>query len=152
VGNDQQDSDGQFDAETCREENVKHLEMVQAVINRLASNSFLVKTWSITIATATYGIAVNRSDWRISTIGAFAVLTFWFIDSYFLRQERLFRLLYDYVRSDIRAVPRFSMKTTRFNRRVYRRSVFFSLTLWVLYGMLIIVGIALGIVVHHSGR
>jgi hypothetical protein len=150
VADDQDDPEDQFDAEIQREENVKHLEMLQVIINRLASNSFLVKTWSITIATATYGIAVNRSDWRISSIGALAVSIFWIIDSYFLRQERLFRLLYDYVRSDIRAVPRFSMKTTRFNRRVHRRAVFFSLTLWVLYGMLIAVGLALGFIVYAS--
>ena len=100
--------------------------------------------------TAAYGIAVNRLDWRISSIGILAVLTFWVIDSYYLRQERLFRLLYDYVRSNIRAVPRFSMKTIRFNRRVHRRVVFFSLTLFTLYGMLIVVGVALTMITYSS--
>ena len=150
MADDQDNSEDQFDEETVREENVKHLEMIETIISRLASNSFLIRAWSVTIATAAYGIAVNRLDWRISSIGILAVLTFWVIDSYYLRQERLFRLLYDYVRSNIRAVPRFSMKTIRFNRRVHRRVVFFSLTLFTLYGMLIVVGVALTMITYSS--
>jgi hypothetical protein len=137
--------DNSFD-ETAREENVKHLEMIQAIISRLAGNSFLIKAWTVTVAAAAYSIAVNRLDWRICTIGTLAVAEFWVLDSYFLRQERIFRLLYDYVRSDIRAMPRFSMATTRFRSRVHRRTVFFSITLSVLYGTLIAIGIALAIV------
>ncbi|HKR51134.1 MAG TPA: hypothetical protein VJT72_16410 [Pseudonocardiaceae bacterium] len=137
--------DNSFD-ETAREENVKHLEMIQAIISRLAGNSFLIKAWTVTVAAAAYGIAVNRLDWRICIIGTLAVAEFWVLDSYFLRQERIFRLLYDYVRSDIRAMPRFSMATTRFRSRVHRHTVFFSITLSVLYGTLIAIGITLAIV------
>jgi hypothetical protein len=31
---------------------IKHLEMIQAVISRLANNSFLLKGWSITLVSA----------------------------------------------------------------------------------------------------
>ena len=31
---------------------VKHLEMIQAVINRLGNNSFLLKSWSMTVIVA----------------------------------------------------------------------------------------------------
>lgn len=54
--------------EIARAENVKHLEMIQAVVTRLAGNSFLIKAWSISVAAAAYGIAVNRVDWRICLI------------------------------------------------------------------------------------
>lgn len=136
--------DQEFSDEVAREENVKHLEMIQAVIARLGGNSFLIKAWAVTAAAAAYGIAVNRIDWRVGLIGILIVLGFWVLDSYYLRQERLFRLHYDYVRSDVRAVPRFSMSTTRFNSRVRRRAVLFSTSLVTLYGTLVVVGLALG--------
>ena len=140
----------EVDEKTAREENVKHLDWIQAIVARLASNSFHIKIWCITVTAAIYGIVVNRVDWRLFAIGAFAVAAFWFLDSYFLRQERLFRLLYDYVRSDVRAVPRFSMHTTRFQSRVNRRAVFLSTTLISFYGMLGGVGFALLLLYYYS--
>jgi hypothetical protein len=133
-------TDDENDDGVIRSENVKHLEMLQGIISRLAANSFLIKAWSITAAAAFYGIAVNRGDWRISVVGAVLVIAFWVLDSYYLRQERLFRLLYDSVRSDIRAVSRFSMNPTQFHSRVHRTAVFFSVTLLVLYGSIVAVG------------
>lgn len=126
----------------ARQENVKHLEMIQSIVTRLASNSFLIKAWTVTLATAAFGISINRADWRLSIIGVAMVIAFWGLDSYFLRQERLFRLLYDYVRSEP-AVPRFAMQTIRFNARVHRRAVFFSTTLVILYGSLVLAGLGL---------
>lgn len=129
--------------ETIRTENVKHLEMIQAIVARLAGNSFLIKAWTISVSAAAFGIAINRFDWRLCAVGTFVVLAFWMLDCYFLRQERLYRLLYDYVRSDIRSTPRFSMNVGRFRPRVHRRAVFFSITLVALYGTLTVIGIAL---------
>lgn len=146
------DVENDLEEEIARQENVKHLEWIQAIINRLASNSFNIKAWCLTVAAAAYGIAVNRVDWRLSAIGLFVVAAFWFLDSYFLRQERLFRLLYDHVRSDARAVPRFSMHTTRFQPRVSRWAAFFSTTLLSFYGMLVILGVALLFIHCYSLR
>ncbi len=79
---------------------VKHLEMTQAVINRLGSNSFLLKGWSMTIiVTAT--VLIARYDLQhpcliLSLI--IPILGFWILDGYFLWQERLFRKIYDEIR------------------------------------------------------
>ncbi|GAA2822291.1 hypothetical protein [Saccharopolyspora taberi] len=139
--------------EVTRAENVKHLELIQAIITRLASNSFLVKGWSLTVSMAAYGVSLNRTDWRLAIIGLALTLGFWWLDSYFLRQERLFRLLYDYVRSDIRAVPRFAMNVSIFLDRdiVQQGKVMGSGTLVAFYGVLAIVGMAIvtiSILVH----
>lgn len=133
----------EVDEKTAREENVKHMEFIQAIIARLAANSFHVKTWCLTITAATYGVAVSQVDWSLLTVGLFVIVTFWLLDSYFLHQERLFRLLYDHVRSDVRAVPRFSMNTTRFQPGTKRRAAFFSFTLASFYGILCTVGAVL---------
>ena len=79
---------------------VKHLEMTQAVINRLGSNSFLLKGWSMTvIVTAMVLIArhgIQNPCIILSLI--FPILAFWILDGYFLWQERLFRKIYDEIR------------------------------------------------------
>ena len=129
--------------EIAREENVKHLEWILGIVTRMNGNSFLIKSWCLTIAAATYGFAVNRVDWRLTAIGMLAVHGFWLLDTSYLRQERLFRLLYDHVRLNTRAVPRFSMTTTRYQDREVARyqRVFWSLTLTLFYGMLLAVGL-----------
>ena len=82
---------------------VKHLEMIQVVINRLGTNSFLVKGGSlITIIAATI-LALQAADHFIFNILTLTVLIpiilgFWTLDSYFLWKERLFRQVYEEVR------------------------------------------------------
>ena len=129
--------------EVAREENVKHLEWILGIVTRMGNNSMLIKGWSLTVAAASYGFSVNRLDWRLTLIGMITVLGFWSLDTYFLRQERLFRLLYDYVRSDTRAVPRFSMSVHRFLDReaVQYLTVARSQTLLVFYGILLVAGL-----------
>lgn len=142
---------GAPDERADREENVKHLEMIQSIITRLGGNSFLIKGWCLTVAAATYGFAVNRVDWRITLIGLAVVATFWSLDAYFLRQERLFRHLYNHVRRSWVAVPRFSMNLQPFLgfHTVQRWKVFFSVTLVLFYGSLVVVGIVVSILAHQ---
>jgi hypothetical protein len=129
---------------TPREENVQHLGWIQGVVSRLASNSFLIKGWALTVAAATFGFAVNRTDWRITMLGVLILGGFWYLDSFFLQQERLFRMLFDKVRTDTHSVSRFEMDITPFRRerRGKRASAFFSSTLVNFYGMLVAIGVA----------
>ncbi|MER7112849.1 hypothetical protein ABT332_00015 [Saccharomonospora azurea] len=114
---------------------VKHLEMVQAVISRLASNSFLIKGWALTATGVFYGLAVNKSSWNFALLGAVAALMFWFLDSYYLRQERLYRRLYESVRSQDGKVPHYSLNASGYQKRETRTKSFFSTTLVSLYSM-----------------
>ena len=38
---------------------LKHLEMIQAVITRMAKNSFLLKGWSITLTAAIFALGTG---------------------------------------------------------------------------------------------
>lgn len=78
------------------EDKVKHLEMIQSIISRMASNSFLIKGWSITIVVAILGLA--NKDSIIILITIFPVVMFWMLDIYYLSQEKKFRELYNRVR------------------------------------------------------
>ena len=85
---------------TDKELVVKHLEMTQGVINRLAHNSFLVKGWSMAILGAAILFIEKNSSGSAYLILAFSVpiVSFWVLDGYFLWQERLFRGIYNDVR------------------------------------------------------
>ena len=79
---------------------VKHLEIIQGIVNRLAHNSFLIKGWSMTML----GVVIlfisrnqNQSSYLILCF-LIPVIGFWILDAYFLWQERLFRGVYDDVR------------------------------------------------------
>lgn len=91
---------------------IKHMEMIQAVITRLAGNSFLVKGWAVTIATALLGFAVSRNESRLAWIALAPVLLFWWLDAYYLYAERLFRGLYEQVRRSDPKVEPFYMAAT----------------------------------------
>ena len=77
---------------------VKHLEMTQAVINRLANNCVLVKGWSMTIILAVMVLITKHEIQSPYFVSAFFILPIWILDGYFLWQERLFRQVYGEVR------------------------------------------------------
>jgi len=91
---------------------VKHMDMIQAVIGRLAGNSFLIKGWAITVAGVFFGFAVKDLAWDLALAGLLPTLAFWIVDTYFLRSERLFRALYDQVRTFDEQVKAFFMGAT----------------------------------------
>ena len=69
----------------------KHLDYIQAVINRLAGNSFAVKGWAVTILTALFALASAASvQNEVVWLGLLPIFAFWLLDGYFLWQERLF--------------------------------------------------------------
>lgn len=72
----------------------KHLEMIQAVINRMGSNSFVFKGWSITIITGISAFVANDKNLSLILIPFIATILFWSVDAYYLMLEREFRKLY----------------------------------------------------------
>lgn len=90
----------------------KHLEFLQATISRKAQNSFAYKGWTITLVSAI--IALSQGNNSSGYLAALVpLLGFWALDAYSLRQERLFRSLYDEVRC--RQDTDFCMSTVPFN-------------------------------------
>jgi hypothetical protein len=87
-----------MDYQDVSENQVKHLEMIQAVVARLGNNAFLIKGWAITVAGAFLAFAVNRTRWELAIAALAPTVLFWLLDASFLRNERLFRDLFDRVR------------------------------------------------------
>lgn len=115
---------------------VKHLEMLQAVVTRLGNGSFLIKGWTMTLAGAFLGFSVNRSSWKIAAIAIVPLVGFWILDSYYLRQERLFRALYEAARKPGTAVELFSMNVAPYKASITWKRVVTSHTMVNFYGVL----------------
>jgi hypothetical protein len=119
---------------------LKHLEMIQAVISRMALNSFFIKGWSVTLVSALMALAVNNVNTWIFVLVLLPVILFWVLDAFFLHQERLFRALYDDIRDKTETEIDFSMDTNRFRSQVASWLVVgFSKTLLIFHGMLLTV-------------
>lgn len=120
------------------DEKLKHLEFIQAVINRLASDSFRMKGWSVVVATA-FLVFISRVGCDdVIPVGIVPVLVFWGLDGYFLWQERLYRALYDRVRTLNKEDIDFSMNTSEFKDGSLTSwlSAMFSSTLLFFHGVL----------------
>lgn len=119
---------------------IKHLELIQGIVNRLAGNSFMIKGWSVTLVSALFVLAVKDVDVRYSLIAFFPVPFFWGLDGYFLAKERQFRDLYNAVRKMPESAINFSMDVEPYaiGRNTWMRSVF-SETLIPFHGVMVAV-------------
>ncbi|WP_326545195.1 hypothetical protein QGN32_15210 [Mycolicibacterium sp. ND9-15] len=77
-----------------RSDHHKHMDYVQAVITRLANNSFLMKGWALTLSSALLGFAITQKHAGLALAAIVPVTAFWLLDTYYLRQERAFRDMY----------------------------------------------------------
>lgn len=76
-------------------EKLKHLEFIQNVITRMNTNSFQIKSWTVTIVSALLAIFASSGSMFFLYVTIFPIIIFWFLDSYYLTQERKFRGLYN---------------------------------------------------------
>ncbi len=79
----------------------KYLEMIQGVITRLASHSFLLKGWTVTLASALLGFAGREQDDQLARLALLPTLIFWALDAYYLGQEQRHRLLFAQARDGV---------------------------------------------------
>lgn len=116
-----------------------HLGFIQTTIDRMASNLFLLKGWTITLIAALFALAAKDSNQAYFLIAYFPAAMFWVLDGYFLSQERRFRSLYDHVRNLDESEIDFSMDTRPFAKVKGNTWVeaFFSKTLLIYYGALV---------------
>lgn len=94
------------------ENKIKHLEMIQGVINRMASNSFALKGWAVTLVAGIFVLAGKDTDKLYFLVAYIPVVVFWWLDAYYLLQERLYRSLYEKVRNTSEDDIDFSLKAT----------------------------------------
>jgi hypothetical protein len=118
----------------------KHLELIQGIVNRLSTNSFLLKGWSVALVSAMFALSSKDSRPAFLFLAYIPAVIFWGLDGYCLWQERLFRALYKHVRVMPDKEVDFCMSTEKIQLRKGLRWLdsVFSLTLIAFHGALII--------------
>ena len=119
---------------------LKEIDLIQACIKRMADNSFLLKGWTITILVAVLAFFAEKKDvYSISIILLIATINFWYLDAFFLRAERMYRKLYEWVISNRMNTldNAFDLNPNRFSNQVEKTfQIMISKTLRSFYGTL----------------
>jgi uncharacterized membrane protein len=126
------------DPTMANENKLKHIDLIQAIVTRMASNSFLLKGWSVTLVSALFALAAKDANKNYIIVAFLPVLIFWVLDAYFLCQERRFRALYNSVVTKTEDQINFSMDTSTYRSgKNTWPSAFFSVTLLLFYASML---------------
>lgn len=120
--------------EHLKEYMLKEIDIIQDIIKRMAFNSFMIKGWAISLVVVT--LLLKGAVYQV-WIAFIPLLVFWFLDAYFLWQERMYRKLYDWVIANRLKTEDylFDMNAYRFQKEVQSRyRIMFSITLGWFYG------------------
>ncbi len=121
--------------ENLKEYMLKEIDIIQEIIKRMAFNSFMIKGWAITLVVVT--LLLKGTEKYQVWIAFIPLIVFWFLDAYFLWQERMYRRLYEWVINNRLKTEEslFDMNAYRFKDKVQSRvRIMFSITLGWFYG------------------
>ena len=132
-------------------EQIKHLEFLQAIITRMNTNSFQLKTMCVTLVSAILGFAFTLDKAELLFVSLMPILLFWVLDAYYLQQERKFRGIYHAVAGlkPTPDIPVFSMPVHKFTGEKYKYTkVLCSETLLLFYVPMLIITAVIGLLLE----
>ncbi len=121
--------------DNLKEYMLKEIDIIQDIIKRMAFNSFMIKGWAITLVVVS--LLLKGTERYQVWIAFIPLVVFWFLDAYFLRQERMYRKLYKWVINNRLKTEEylFDMNARRFENKVQSiPRTMFSITLGWFYG------------------
>jgi hypothetical protein len=84
--------------ETDKENLHKEIDLIQECIKRMASNSFLLKGWTISLVAVVLALSEkNVSPYFLGLAILVPIISFWYLDAFFLYTEKLYRKMYEWV-------------------------------------------------------
>ncbi|MBF1700098.1 MAG: hypothetical protein HXO93_04715 [Streptococcus sanguinis] len=126
-----------------KESKLKHIDIVQSTISRMAQNSFTIKGWTITILVGLF-VFLQKDNFRNNMIIYLVpIIFFWILDSYYLWQERLFRKLYNDVIVNVTEESDLSMNIIQYKNTVKFFSSLFSVSEIMVYLPLLLITLLL---------
>ncbi len=119
----------------------KEIDLIQGCINRMAHNSFMLKGWTVSLIAVVLALMKDEIDFiALSLILLIPIICFWYLDAFFLRTERMYRKLYEWVikeRLNDNNEFLYDLNSSRFKKEVQSTlGVMFSPTLKVFYGVI----------------
>ena len=115
---------------------LKHLDLIQGVINRLSTNSFLLKGWSVVLTSAFFALSAPTQQINFIYLAFVPATIFLGLDGYYLWKERQFRDLYDVVRKKAADDINFEMNEKEASDKTLLGAIF-SWTILAFHGVLI---------------
>jgi hypothetical protein len=126
-----------------KESKLKHIDIIQSTISRMAQNSFTIKGWTITILVGLF-VFLQKDNFRNNMIIYLVpIIFFWSLDSYYLWQERLFRKLYNDVIVNVTEESDLSMNIIQYKNTVKFFSSLFSVSEIMVYLPLLLITLLL---------
>jgi hypothetical protein len=124
----------------------KEIDLIQSVINRMASNSFLLKGWLVSLVAVV--LALTKETIVATKLSYFSLLLclptilFWYLDAFYLHKEKCYIKMYNWVIENRKITEEnsYCLKYTRFESQV--ESVFkimFSKTIIPFYGLVLFI-------------
>ncbi len=135
------------------EKKIKHLEMIEKIIERMASNSFKLKGWTVTLIAVISAIIARDSDKYLFFLVLIPIGAFWCLDAFYLQLERKYRELYERVRKREDETD-FSMDTNEIskeNNTLSFCSCFWSTTIKWFYGSMFATAFVATIIINWNG-
>lgn len=128
-----------------------HLDIIQSAALRMGNNSFALKGWAVTLVAGIFALSSKDADKMYFLITYIPVLVFWGLDAYYLKQERLYRALYNKIRKKEESQVDFEMNTTlpelQSGKTKYFACLFSATELWF-YFPLALLSTAIIIITH----
>lgn len=122
------------------ENKLKHLEFLHNTINRMSTNSFIIKGWAVTLLSAIFVLADKETNQNYIILMFIVIPVFWYLNGYFLLQERKFRALYDEVRIKKEEEINFSMDISNYKTdKNTIQDCLFAQSIWPIYIFLLII-------------
>lgn len=126
-----------------KESKLKHIDIVQSTISRMAQNSFAIKGWTITVLVGLF-VFLQKDNFRNNMIiYLIPIIFFWVLDSYYLWQERLFRKLYNDIIVNVTEESDLSMNIIQYKAKVKFYSSLFSVSEIMIYLPLLLITLLL---------
>lgn len=125
--------------QTTPNDRIKHLELIQAVVSRMAGNSSTLKGWTVTLVAALIALAAKDGNPVYLWAGFLPAVAFGALDAYYLHLERSFRHLYEAAAAPDTDVPLFTLQRPRVERGLrHYLSTFGQPVIWGFYSAIIL--------------
>ncbi len=140
-----------MDNNAC-EKKMKHLEMVEGIIERMGNNSFQLKGWAVTLVSIIGALSAQGSDRRFFLLSFLPLVAFWLLDSFYLQKERKYRILYENISTkeessiDFNMDTRYIVMSGKEASRICYFKCFFSITEVLFYGVIAVAVLVLAFI------
>lgn len=121
-------------SDSLDDDRIRHLEMLQGAISRMAGAAAAIKNLSLVIAAGALAfLATSKEPW-IAFYAAMLMVAFWFLDARYLQQEKWFRDMFDQERRiDASEAASFVMTPSKEIRE--KTSIWYGIKSWSTWGL-----------------